>query len=127
METDVKDGAGKSAEWNEKFCLTSIETQVLSGKRLVCEAYDKDLVTSDFLGKTKGFSFVTLVENEDLKTHKIVLNDNDKKKAGELIFTTQFIYVAPEPECNYDLNRNCILKVMIHSGKFFKDNDTFGK
>jgi Ca2+-dependent lipid-binding protein len=24
VETDVKDGAGKSAEWNEKFCLTEV-------------------------------------------------------------------------------------------------------
>jgi hypothetical protein len=38
----------------------------LSGKRLILEAYDKDLVTSDFLGKTKGLSFVSLVENEDV-------------------------------------------------------------
>ena len=28
---------------------------------------------------------------------------------------------------NPDLNRNCYLSVTIHEGKFFKDQDTFGK
>lgn len=50
MQTDVKDGAGKEAVWNEKFCLTQVMDQVESGKRLILEAYDKDLVSSDFLG-----------------------------------------------------------------------------
>ena len=66
VQTEVKDGAGLNAEWNEKFRLTKVQEQVLSGKRLILEAYDKDLVTSDFLGKTKGLSFVSLVENEDV-------------------------------------------------------------
>jgi len=45
--------------------------QVLSGKRLILEAYDKDLASSDFLGATKGISYVSLVENEELKTHNV--------------------------------------------------------
>ena len=61
---------------------------MLSGKRLILEAYDKDLVTSDFLGKTKGISFVTLVENEDVKEHTLTLLDKEKKKAGELKMTS---------------------------------------
>lgn len=127
VETEVKDDAGLQAEWNEKFCLTEVESQVHSGKRLVFEAFDKDLASSDFLGKSKGISFVTLVETEDLKTHTLLLSDEDGKKAGELIVTSQFVYVPPDPECNFDLNRNCILKVWIHNAKFFKDHDTFGK
>jgi len=55
------------------------------------------------------------------------LLDKEKKKAGELKMTSQFIYVPPDPEINPDLNRNCILKVTFIEGKFFKDNDTFGK
>ena len=35
VQTDVKDDAGKKAEWNEKFCLTNIEAQVISGKKLI--------------------------------------------------------------------------------------------
>jgi len=99
----------------------------LSGKRLVLEAYDKDVLSSDFLGATKGLSFVTLVESEDIKQHTLILMDKAKKKAGELHMTSQFIYVPPDPEINPDLNRNCILRVTFIEGKFFKDNDTFGK
>ena len=72
-------------------------------------------------------SFVTLVETEDLKEWTLPIFDKSKKKAGELKFTTQFIYVAPDPPINPKLNRNCVLKVTIKDGKFFKDNDTFGK
>lgn len=71
VQTDVKDDAGKAAEWNEKFCLTQVADQVESGKRLILEAYDKDLMSSDLLGKTKGISYVSLVENEDLKNHTV--------------------------------------------------------
>lgn len=47
--------------------------------------------------------------------------------AGELILTSQFIFVPEDPEPNPDLNRNCILRIIVHNAKFFKDNDTFGK
>jgi hypothetical protein len=60
----------------------------LSGKRLVLKAYDKDPVGADFLGGTKGMSFVTLVETEDLKEWTLPIFDKSKKKAGELKFTT---------------------------------------
>ena len=127
VQTDVKDDAGKAAEWNEKFCLTQVADQVESGKRLVLEAYDKDLMSSDLLGKTKGISYVSLVENEELKNHTVQLFDKVKKVAGTLILTSQFVYVPPDPEPNPDLNRNCILRIIVHDAKFFKDNDTFGK
>ena len=42
MRTDTKDSAGKSAEWNERFCLTQVHQQVFSGKRFVLEAFDED-------------------------------------------------------------------------------------
>jgi len=127
VQTDVKDGAGKAAEWNEKFCLTQVMDQVTSGKRLILEAYDKDLVTSDLLGKTKGISYVSLVENDEIKNHTVQLFDTEKKVAGELILTSQFIFVPEDPEPHPDLNRNCILRIIVHNAKFFKDNDTFGK
>ena len=61
------DDAGKHAKFeNEKFCLTRVQDQVLSGKRLVLETYDKDIASSDFLGKAPAISFVKLVENEEL-------------------------------------------------------------
>ena len=101
--------------------------QVLSGKRLILEAYDKDLTSSDFLGQTKGISYVSLTENDELKTHNVILFDKEKKKAGDLILTSQFIYIPNDPEPNPDLNRNCILRVIVHDAKFFKDNDFLGK
>lgn len=127
VQTDVKDDAGKSAKWDEKFCLTQVMDQVLSGKRLILEAYDKDLMSSDFLGQTKGISYVSLVENEELKTHNVQLFDKEKKKAGDLVMTTQFIFVPNDPEPNPDLNRNCILRVHVYDAKFFKDADMLGK
>ena len=65
VKTDVKDDAGLNAEWNEKFCLTDIESQIQSGKRLVFEAYDKDIGSSDLLGQSKRLSFVSLIEEEE--------------------------------------------------------------
>jgi hypothetical protein len=62
--------------------------QVLSGKRLILNAYDKDIASSDFLGATKGISYVSLVENEELKTHNVQLFDKEKKKAGDLVLTS---------------------------------------
>lgn len=125
--TDVKDDAGKAAEWNEKFCLTQVEQQVLSGKRLVLEAFDKDVGGEDSLGKIKPMSFVTLVEDEEEHVHTVKIYDTNSKEAGTLIVATQFIYVAPDPEPNMDLNRNCTLSILIKDAKFFKDADTFGK
>jgi hypothetical protein len=84
----VKDDAGKEAKWDEKFCLTQVMDQVLSGKRLILDAYDKDIGSSDFLGGSKGISYVSLVENEELKTHNVQLFDKAKKKAGDIMFTT---------------------------------------
>ena len=101
--------------------------QVLSGKRLILEAYDKDLMSSDLLGATKGISYVSLVENEELKTHNVQLFDKEKKKAGDLILTSQFVYVPNDPEPNPDLNRNCILRVEVLNAKFFQDSDIMGK
>ena len=84
VETDVKDDAGKAAEWNENFCLPQIEQQVLSGKDLVFRAYDKDLASSDLLGSSKPQSFLKLVENEEIQKHDLTLFENDKK-IGQLV------------------------------------------
>jgi len=55
------------------------------------------------------------------------LFDKEKKKAGDLVLTSQFIYVPNDPEPNPDLNRNCILRVEVLNAKFFKDSDIMGK
>ena len=66
VRTDTKDDAGLEADWNEKFCLTQVMPQVVSGKRFQLEAYDADVGGDDFLGKTRKLSYVTLVKDEKL-------------------------------------------------------------
>ena len=58
LETDVMDNAGLNAKFDQKFCLRNIQKEVLESKRAVFQAYDKDLTSSDLLGKTKPISFV---------------------------------------------------------------------
>ena len=69
IQTEAKDGAGKQAEWNEKFSLSNIQEQVLSSKRLAFEAFDKDTTTSDFLGRTSSMSLSLLVADDEQKEH----------------------------------------------------------
>jgi len=69
IQTEVKDGAGKQAEWDEKFSLSNIQEQVLSNKRLAFEAFDKDTISSDFLGRTSSISFALLVADDEQKEH----------------------------------------------------------
>ena len=61
LSTDVKDGAGKSAQWDETFQLSGIMDQVKANGVLVFEAYDKDLASSDLLGLTDPLEFLELV------------------------------------------------------------------
>lgn len=68
-----------------------------------------------------------MIENEEPKTQSLILFDKDKKKSGEIVIETQFIYVAPEPEPNPNLNRNCSLQITLGKANFFKDNDLIGK
>lgn len=126
-QTEVKDGAGTHATWNEKFCLNGVEKPILAGYKLAFESYDKDVASSDWLGSTTPISLVTLVQDEEAHIHNLTLFDGDKKKSGELEIETKFIYVAPEPEPNDMLNRNCALCITLGKATFYKDNDTFGK
>lgn len=127
VRTEVKDEAGLHAEWNERFCLTQIDQQIHSGKRFMLEAYDKDIASDDFLGKTKGISYVYLTQDEEQHKHEMKLYDKDGKEAGKLIVTTRFIIKPPEPEPNIEINRNCSLILKIVDVSTFKDHDTFGK
>ena len=61
---------------------------------------------------------LSLVETEDLKTHTLILSDKEGKKSGELLITSQFICMPPDPEINSNLNKNCILKLSMHPSEF---------
>ena len=43
LKTDVKDGAGLNATWNETFQLPNIKNQAAKGGNIIFEAYDKIL------------------------------------------------------------------------------------
>lgn len=94
---------------------------------MVFETFDKDVASSDSLGKTNPLSFLMLTENEELKTHNLVLLDKNEKKTGDIVVTTQFIVAPPDSDPNPEINKNCILKLTIGEATFLKDNDAIGK
>ena len=57
FETTVKDDAGKYAVWNEQFVLHGINHEVEANKGFKLEAYEKDIASSDFLGRIKEISW----------------------------------------------------------------------
>ena len=58
----MKDGAGKSATWNETFQLPSIKDHISSS--LTFKAFDKDTGSSDFLGVTDPVDLVDFLSHE---------------------------------------------------------------
>ena len=90
------------------------------------EAYDKDIASSDLLGKANALSYVSLVEDTKEKVHDLDLF-HEYKKTGNVKFTTKFIWCEPDPDPNPKLNPNCRLILNIVKASFLKDADTFGK
>jgi len=88
VETDVKDGAGKNVVFNEKFSLNNIEAQIEAGKRLILEAYDKDVASSDWLGSTTQISYAPLIQDDEPKIQTLDIYDKDNKKSGEITIQT---------------------------------------
>ena len=94
---------------------------------MVFETFDKDLASSDSLGKTNPLSFLMLTEDESLKTHNLALLDKNEKKTGDIVVTTQFVVAPPDSDPNPELNKNCFLKLTIGEATFLKDKDSMGK
>ena len=124
--TTVKDDAGKYAEWNEKFTLSSIEKWL--DNDLVLEAMEKDLASSDFLGSTKPIKFRELASWEGLVKHDVQIFDEKKKVCGSMKFTTmlQWVDYSPPPPSDL-LDKKTVMRVIIKEAHFLKDVDTFGK
>ena len=91
------------------------------------EAFDHDIDADDSLGKTKGLSYVSLIQDESQHEHQLKLYNEESKETGQLTVRTRFIVTPPEPEPNPNLNRNCLLKLKILDVQTFKDGDFFGK
>ena len=75
LKTDVQDDAGLLAKFDEKFCLYDIQKDVLEAKRSIFKAYDEDIASSDFLGKTKPKSWVCFIQDEEVHQHEMILYD----------------------------------------------------
>ena len=89
-------------------------------------AYDKDIASSDKLGSMLPLSFVPMVADDKEQNYDVDLF-LDYKKTGNVKFSTKFIWMKPDPPPNPKLNANCRMNVVIKSGVFLKDADTFGK
>ena len=128
LRTDVKDGAGKSAQWDETFQLPDIMDQVKANGALVFEAYDKDLASSDLLGFTGPLEFLELVEDDKVHDFDLELFEPKGEKAGHVKLSTQLVFAQPEPPLFATINYNCQLEVKMLEAHFFKDSgDDFGK
>jgi hypothetical protein len=73
FQTTVKDDAGKYARWDESFSLNGIIRYL--DQSLELNAYEKDLASSDFLGKIKPISYKSLTDFTGLKRHDLPLFD----------------------------------------------------
>ena len=62
--SEVKDGAGKHAVFNQLFELKGIYEAVHNGEELVLESFDKDLVSSDALGTSRPLDWLSFVHDE---------------------------------------------------------------
>lgn len=126
FKSNVAEDAGLEAKFNDVFELENIEAEIKKGGNLVMESYDKDVASDDALGEALAISYVKLIESNDEMIHDYDLY-LDCKKTGNVKFSTQFVFVKPDPPPNPLLNCNCRLNVIIKTATFEKDADTFGK
>lgn len=125
FQTTVKDDAGLYARWDESFCLNGIIRNV--DQMLELEAWEKDLASSDFLGKMKPISLKELTDFTGLKRHDVELFDK-KEKTGSIRFSTMLEwieYIPPVP--SEKLDKKSMLRIVIKSAVFLKDADLIGK
>jgi hypothetical protein len=90
FETTVKDDAGKYAVWNEQFVLHGINHEVEANKGFKLEAYEKDIASSDFLGRIKEISWKELTDWEGFSKHNVDIFDDKGVKSGSCKFSTNF-------------------------------------
>lgn len=100
--------------------------QVQQAQELTLVAYDEDLTSSDLLGTAVKLSYVSLVEDREVKFFDVDLYQ-DYKKTGTVKFTTQFIWREPDPPAHPLLAPDSKLYVTIVQASFLKDSDMFGK
>lgn len=90
------------------------------------QAYDEDIASSDLLGVALPISYISLVQDDKEQEHNYDLW-HEFKRTGNLKFTTKFIWRAPDPPPNPNLNSNCRIEIIIKEAHFLKDADLIGK
>ena len=80
-------------------------------------------MSSDKLGETDPIDFEDYVEDDRVHQFDEELYDDHGQKAGSMTFSTQVIFVKPDPPLNPTLNYNCMLQIKIKEANFFKDSD----
>ena len=86
-------GAGLTAKWNERFPLTNVQEDSM----IVIELWDKDWVSSDFIGQTEAIIFEDFDKAVTLK--ELELKDGKNKKTGTIkVRITKEIRQKKEPK-----------------------------
>ena len=94
---------------------------------LELEAWEKDLASSDFLGKIKPISLKELTDFTGLKRHDVPIFDK-KEQTGSIRFSTMLEWVEYIPPKPSDLlDKKSMLRIVIKSAVFLKDADLIGK
>lgn len=58
FRTEVKEDAGLDAKFGDVFMLENVEYHIFEGAKVVLNAYDKDVVSSDLLGVGNAIDLV---------------------------------------------------------------------
>ena len=96
-------------------------------QKLELEAWEKDLASSDFLGKIKPIPFKELTDFTGLKKHDLPIYDK-KEKTGSIRFTTMLEWIDYKPPTPSPLlDKKSMLRIVIKSAVFLKDADLIGK
>ena len=128
LETTVKDGAGKYAEWYEKFELTNVKRWIEEGQMIQMDAMEKDPGSEDFLGAIKPLELKELCAWEGLNRHDLQFFDEKNALAGRLKFSTEFKWqeYIPQPPSE-KLAKDTMMKIKIDEATFLRDGELFGK
>ena len=121
-ETEVKDGAGKHAVWNQEFTLRDIGSQVAAAASLVLEAFDKDAASSEFLGRIEPITLASLAGLEGPVTHDVAIKGPENAKAGNIRFRSLLRWVPPSL-----MEPGCMLRLVVKSATLAAGGDALGK
>ena len=106
--------------------LPNIYFKARNNERIQFSAYDKDLVSSDFIGQTSQLNLKKF-SSDGVQQHALDLFDRKGKKSGTLQVISEVINFEQDPPVNEMLNYNCSLQISLLEATFLKDVDVIGK